>query len=268
MKKAHIYFLVLISLVFIPMIVTHCSGDGKDSSNGLSELPEYQGWTKYTYRSFVFHYRRDASWREQMYQIAEAFQNALAADCEFFGKSLPEETIHLFIYNTPKEADALLGKDTPYIVGNQIHWERISTAHGAPIMMYLLKLWNMDEPKYTLFYEGMTVLRDYSKRNYHSIVGQFIQEGRYIPIDSLLDNEVYLSYERQRRSWEAASLIAFMSLNLGPQPMLDIWQSDNSFDENIQSLTGITLQQFELLWKDYATNIYIESVNDEIQENN
>ena len=58
-----------------------------------------------------------------------------------------------------------------------------------------------------------------------------------------------------------------MSLNLGLQPTLDIWRSDNSFEENIQSLTGVTLKQFELLWKDYAANIYIESVNDEIQGN-
>jgi len=257
MNKKYLYIFALIVIVFVPMLVSHCSGD-KDKSDRESEknLPEYQNFTTYTYRTFVYHFRRDASWRGQMHQIAQAFENALKLDCEFFKKPCPEGPIHVYIYNTPDEAEALLGRETPYVVDDQIHWERVLTPYGTGLMIYLLKYWDMKDPSYDALKEGLIALRDFSKRDYHQITGRFIEEDNYIPLDSLLNNVIYNEQERQVRSWEAASLVAFITLNLGVDRFLDIWNSDEPFSEQLEEYAHIDQHQFEQLWRQYAVQEY------------
>ncbi len=257
MNKKYLYIMALVAIVMIPMLVSHCSGDkGKSDRKTEEKLPQYENFTTYTYRTFVFHFRRDASWRDDMYQIAKTFESALKKDCEFFQKPCPEGPIHVYIYNTPKEAKTLLGRDTPYVVDDQIHWERILTPYGAGLMMYLLKYWDMKNPEYDAFKEGLIALRDFSKRNYHQITGRFIVEGIYIPLDSLLNNTVYMEHERQVRSWEAASLVAFITLNLGVDAFLDIWNSDRPLSESLEKYAHVDQHKFEQLWNQYTVQEY------------
>jgi len=253
MNKKYLYIFVLAAMVLIPMIVSRCSGDKNNvEKESESSLPQFQNFTTYTYRTFVFHFRRDASWRSDMHQIAGAFENAMKLNCEFFKKPCPEGPIHVYIYNTPDEAEALLGREVPFVVNNQIHWERVLTSYGAGLMMYLLDYWDMKEPAYDAFREGVIALRDFSKRNYHQITGRFIKEDRYIPLDSLLNNSAYNQYEVQVRSWEAASLVAFITLNFGVDRFLEIWDSSRPLAEHLEEIAGVDLHRFELLWRQYA----------------
>ncbi len=256
MYKKVLLTISLAILILIPLIITGCSGEEKTEENTENQLPEYPNWTTYTYRSFVYHFRRDASWRDKMDQLSGAFENALKQDCGFFNKPAPAEPIHVFIYNTPDEAKTLIGKPLPYVTDNQIHWERITVAYGAGIMMYLLEYWGMDDPKYIFMKEGMIALRDYSRRDYHEQTGRFINEGFYLPLDTLINNDVYLQHESQLRSWEAASLVAFMTLNFGVDNFLKIWDSDKPFAESIREYARIDLHQFEHLWNQYAIQEY------------
>lgn len=260
MPKKFLYFIALAVLVTVPMVVSYCSGNGdsgkSDQDKVETSLPEYPGWTKYTYKTFVYHFRRDASWRDKLHDIAQAFENAVKLDCEFFGKPAPEGPIHVYTYNTPDEAKTLLGKDVPYVTGNQIHWDRVANPYGSGIMMYLLEYWKMTEARYHFIPEGVVSLRDFSKRDFHSLTGMFQVQGTFVPLDELTDNIAYGEQERQIRSWEAASLVAFMTGTMGVEKFMEFWESGQEIGEFVQQNAGVPLPQFEQLWMKYTIDQY------------
>jgi hypothetical protein len=256
-----IYGRVLNVLLLLIIALAGCSGDGgkESAESGKTTLPHYHNWTTYTYRNFIYHYAADAYWRKDMPSLTDAFERVLIDDCGFLGIPLPEEEIHVFIYADPTEAEDLIDKELPYVVDNQIHWERMTTPYGRGVMMYILDNWELGKPVYQFLYDGLVTLRDYSKRNYHIWTGRFIDEGRYIPVDTLMNAESYNRRQVQIREWEAASLVAFITLNYGVDRFKILWQSEGDIDDISKELFGMDIKSFELYWNEYALTQFYEA---------
>ncbi len=260
MKSQKYFNIKVLAVVLGAILLAILMGcEGKKSEPTPIAAPKYVDWTKYTYRTFTYHFRKDASWRTDMEQYAQAFEKALDSHCEFLGTERPEGPIEVYIYNTPSEAREILGREVPCIVGDTIHWDRLLTPHGAVIMMYLLNDWPPGPTNHEFLYEGLVTLRDYSRRNFHQLAGMFLEEGRLIPIDSLGDSAAYLGHEKQVRSWQAASLVGFITLNFGVDRFKELWISTEPIDRAIKRILGLDTRQLENYWKDYIRREYQNS---------
>jgi hypothetical protein len=247
MRRLGVY--VLISAFVMVIGSAGCSKKSGD------EIPQYEGWEKYSYKHFVFHYPKGNYWGRNMGTFSNAYERYLAEDCEFMAMEIPADTIHFFIYNSIDEGEKLTGRKLPFHTRNQIHWGRV-TAFGLELARFLVDRWDIRRTDFDVLYDGLTYLRDYSGLDYHHCTAALVEMGKYIPLDSLVDNKSYARQNEIYRTQEAASLVAFLTYNYGINRFKMLWQSAASFEKSVQELFEMDLPTFEDTWLRFARQYY------------
>ena len=244
------YKLLRISVAAIAACVLLLAGIGCGGDAGES-LPEYEGWGKYSYRHFVFHYPEGSYWGRNIERLSQAHEKYLQENCEFLGLSLPEDTIHFYIHNNADEMEKVTGHTESFNTGNQIHWDRVPP-FGTPLARYLVDNMGIRRTDYDFLYYGLIALRDYSGSDYHHNSASLLELKRFIPLDSLIDNEAYARQNNRHREWEGASLIAFITYNFGINRFKMLWQSTADFEKSIEEQFGVDMKTFEEKWVQFA----------------
>jgi len=234
---------VIAALLFIAGL--SCSGEKE------AKLPEYEGWEKYSYKHFVFHYPPDSYWGRNIESFSNAYERYLEEDCDFLAMEIPKDTIHFYIHDSGASGKELTGRDLPYIEGNQIHWDRVPP-FGTILAQYLVDNWGIRRTDWDFLYYGLITLRDYSGKNYHHSTASLIEMNRYIPLDSLIDNEAYYRQDEFHRKWEGASFVGAITFNFGINRFKMLWQSTAPFDKSIEELFGMSMEEFEEKWKGFV----------------
>lgn len=257
-------------LALFAVLFTACGSDEKSA-----ELPDYEGWGKYSYGHFVYHYPEGNFWgrEENISRLSEAFERYLAEDCDFLTTEIPEDTIHFYIHNSIEDGRKLTGRDLPFHTDNQIHWGR-KTPFGLELARFLIDKWGIRRTDFDFLYEGLATLRDYAGLDYHHQTAALLQMKRYIPLDSLIDNDTFERLTALGKPtdasikiggtgpndpliatycrWEAASFVAFITYNYGINRFKMLWQSTASFEKAIRELFNMDLKTFEDKWLAFA----------------
>ena len=175
--------------------------------------------------------------------------------CDILAIEIPADTIHFYIYDDSAEAKRLSGGDIPFIRDNQIHWRRTSY-YGEILAEYLIPKMKIRMTDYQVLYYGVIRLLDYSNNDYHHLTCALHDIARYIPLDSLVDNEVYERMDSKDREKEAASLVAYIMYNFGINRFKMLWQTTASFDRSVQELFDMDMETFETKWHEFALQYY------------
>ncbi|UCD95399.1 MAG: hypothetical protein JSU69_04950, partial [Candidatus Zixiibacteriota bacterium] len=201
----------------------------------------------------------------------------LQENCEFLGIEIPEETIikfdtvligdsmivqpvdtiyvfdtiHFYIHNNSRDGKRLTGRDLPFHTQRQIHWDRVPP-FGLALARFLIDKMQIRRTDYDFLYDGLATLRDYSGENYHHKTMARVELKRFIPLDSLIDNESYARQHERHRVEEAASLVAYITYNFGINRFKMLWQSAASFERSVKELFNMDLAAFEDNWLAFA----------------
>ena len=248
--------LIITVLLGLSLTISGCSMEKKE------KIPQYEGWKTYTYRHFVFYYPADSYWGKKMDSFSSAYERYLQEDCGFLGIDLPVDTIHFYIHAGGEEGRKLTGRDLPFHTKHQIHWDRMPP-FGLELAKFLIDRMGIRETDYSVLYDGLAVLRDYSGEDYHHNASALIEMREYIPLDTLVNNESYARQNKHYREWEAASLVAFITFNYGINRFKMLWQSTASFDKSVKDLFSIDMKTFEEKWLEFAKQ-YFKGIQKEV----
>ncbi|UCD18582.1 MAG: hypothetical protein JSV44_06675 [Candidatus Zixiibacteriota bacterium] len=216
---------------------------------------QYSGWQKYSYKHFVYHFPADSYWGKNIERLSSAYERYLSEMCSFLAIEIPKDTIHFYIHDNPSSGKELTGHDPPYVTDNQIHWGRRS-AFGVPLAMFLVNKMRIRMTDFQVLYDGLITLLDYSQSDYHHLTSSLFEIERYIPLDTLIDNESFARAGEKYRSWEAASMVAYIAYTYGINRFKMLWQSTASFDRSVQELFGADQETFEKEWHEFALQYY------------
>jgi len=239
------YTAAILAAGIMLMVGFGCGGEKEEP------LPQYEGWGKYSYRHFVFHYPEGSYWGRNIERLSNAYEKYLQENCHFLGIPLPEDTIHFYVHNNIEQLTELTGRTEAFHTKNQIHWDRIPP-FGTPLARYLVDNMGVRKTDFDFLYDGLVTLRDYSGSDYHHNAASLLELQRFIPLDSLIDNEAYSRQEKRHREWEGASFVAFITYNFGINRFMMLWQSTGSFETAIQELFGVDMKTFEEKWIEFA----------------
>jgi len=221
--------------------------------------PKYEGWESYSYKHFVYHFHPDNFWGRNIDRFSTAFERYLEEDCEFLAMEIPTDTIHFYIHTDMNSGVELTGRDLPYHTDNQIHWGRQSP-FGLELARYLINKIDMRMTDYKVLYDGLATLLDYSNKDYHRQTASLTELKRYIPLDTLIDNDAYGRANERERVWEAASLVAYIKYHYGINRFKLLWQSTSSFEQSVQDLFQVDMLTFEKEWNEF-TRQYFDGLN-------
>jgi hypothetical protein len=254
---------------------------GCASTEKKTEIPQYKGWEKYSYGHFVYHYPEGHYWGRNVDRLATAFERYLAENCEFLAMEIPPDTIHFFMHKSWEKGRELTGRDLPFHIDNQIHWGR-NTPFGLQLARYLIDRWGIRRTDFDFLYDGLASLRDYSGLDYHHQTAALLQMKKYIPLDSLCNNETYARLKQPVENtpklgdstavdpmissycrWQAASFVAFITYNYGINRFKILWQSNTSFERAIKEIFDMDMRTFEDKWLAFAMLRYDAPENGE-----
>jgi len=221
----------------------------------MTPPPQYPGWEKYSFKHFVFNYVPGSYWGRNIDRFSDAYERYLSEMCEFLAIEIPSDTIYFYIYENSAEAMELTGRDIPFIQDNQLHWKR-DPRFGKILAEYLIPKMGIRMTDYRVLHDGVTTLLDYSNNDYHHLFCSLYDINRYIPLDSLFDNEAYNRMDKKYREWEAASLVAYIAYEFGINRFKMLWQTTASFDRSVLELFDMDLATFEEKWHEFALQFY------------
>lgn len=236
-------FTILSAIVLI--MVIGCGGEKTESA------PQYEGWGKYSYKHFVFHYPEGSYWGRNIDRLSSAYERYLEEDCAFLGIPFPTDTIQFYIHNNDVEMEKATGHSEPFHIKNQIHWNRVPP-FGTPLSAYMADNMGMRKPDYDFLYDGLITLLDYSGSDYHHNTASLIELNVYIPLDTLINNESYSRQDKRHREWEGASLVGYFTYNYGIARFKMLWQSTASFDDAIKEIFDLDRKTLEEQWLGFA----------------
>ncbi len=238
----------LVATILMVMFIG-CGGEKTETA------PQYEGWGKYSYKHFVFHYPEGSYWGRNIDRLSGAYERYLQEDCAFLAMAFPKDTIHFYIHNNDVELAQLTGHSGPYHTQNQIHWNRVPP-FGTPLAEYLVDNMGLRRTDYDFLRDGLVALRDYSGSDYHHNAASLIELKQFIPLDSLINNESYARQESRPRQWEAASLVGYLTYNFGINRFKMLWQTTASFDKAVQELFDMDMKTLEEQWLGFAQARY------------
>jgi hypothetical protein len=245
-KQVNLFLAILLPVI---IFIAGCSSDKTET------IPEYPGWIKYSYKHFVFHYPENCYWGKKMDTFSDAYERYLRDDCEFLAIEIPADTIHFYIHDNPEKGKELTGRELDFHTENQIHWGR-QTPFGMELAKYLIDKMGLRRTDFDFLYDGMVYLRDYSGTNFHHLTASAIEIGKFIPLDSLANNESYARADDMFRFSEAASLVAFITYHWGINRFKMLWQTTASFEMSVKELFEMDLPTFEAEWKKFAMQYF------------
>ena len=70
----------ILLLLVIGLVIAGCSSGDKSEV-----IPSYEGWEKYSYKHFIYHYPPNSFWGRNMDRFSAAYEKYLAEDCDFLG---------------------------------------------------------------------------------------------------------------------------------------------------------------------------------------
>ncbi|MEE9441524.1 MAG: hypothetical protein V3V99_02510 [candidate division Zixibacteria bacterium] len=242
-KKIIAYlFLFVLALLFF-------GGCEEEESENL--IPKYQDWAIKGHGHFIFHISPKSRWTAKYKEISEGYEKFLREICVLLEMPIPNDTIHMYIYNPGKEAKEITGRETPWSNNTEIHWGD-KYPYGYELTKFLLRKKGIKDGKFKAMNEGVPFLLDFSSKNYHDKTNRRFNSGTLVSLSGLGDNNKLDSLDFATRRAESASFCGFIMFNYGLDRLFMIHQTSADWKDAIETIFQMPIERFEQLWLDFA----------------
>lgn len=245
--------LVFIIVSFLSITLMSCGKGDDDKVQRQAQPPteNYQGWDRYSNGQFTLAiapaspFLADGDW------LAEAYNDFLTQICSLLELPVPEGDVHLYIYESPQEMEALTGKGASFMTDSTIHWDGRSP-YGYQLAKFILAKNDIRPGRFQVVYEGIANLLDFSGVNYHLETANLSRTDFYVSLDNLGEDSVFNAMAEPMKRAESASLAGFIMYNYGTDRLLALAQSREGWKETMEALFQMDLADFERSWLEFA----------------
>jgi hypothetical protein len=223
-----------------------CSGGEQDK---VAEI--YQDWETFTRGNIKIVHPAEHPLEHSFEEMAAVYSTIINRNCRFFEIPVPRETLVVLYYSGYGQGRAITGEEFPFARNDTIHFW-VPSYYGPVVMRYLLPRWLDIEPEYRFLKHGLIALFDYSGQDYHGATLGRLEDGTFIPLDSLAADTTVNSDKERYQSAEAASFIDFFSFRFGIEGLNLLYRSRGSFDRTVPVLFQMPVDSLQTLWLDFA----------------
>ncbi len=217
----------------------------------LQGVSPYDGWERYTYGHFIGYFSPQSPFIGRKGQVVTAFDQFLAEICDILELPVPENTIYLFVYASPMEAEEITGQSTPFMDDSAIHWG-VTSAYGYQLTKFIMAKNGIKPGRYDVVYEGIAHLLDFSGVNYHAATARLIDSGRFVSALDLGDNRIFDTLNPFVKRAESASFIGFIMFEYGTDKVFAINKSQEFWVETIEAVFQKPINIFGKEWTTFA----------------
>lgn len=211
----------------------------------------YRDWTSVTSGSVVLYFPEYHQHAAEMPGFAQGYAGAVATVTERLGVVVPVDTVRVYHYTGPGQAEAITGQSMPFGDSTGVHyWTGYS--RGVSLMQYLLPKAYGLKSSLPIMYHGLVALFDFAGENYHQTTLEYANDTFFIPLTRLANDTLMNSASERYQSAEAASFVGFLLGEYGPAAVRTAYVSNLPFDSTIASVCGISIDSLQSEWLAYA----------------
>lgn len=192
--------------------------------------------------------------------IAPAMRNKAEEIYLFCSQMLmfqPTVQIDMYCFKDPPTLAAHTSRNEPFMVENKLYYG-YGPAFGRPIAEFVLQQLPQGASRYAFIREGLPVLFDFTSRNYHHAVNNFLIDGMLAPIDTMVINEAYARRKATMREIEASSLCAYILWEWGNEKFMQLYAGTDDFNTTLKNVIGIDTDQLYRQWVAFLPEHTIE----------
>jgi hypothetical protein len=183
--------------------------------------------------------------------MAAAYERVLKQVTTALDMPLPTDTLRVRFYTGWQQGREMTGKSYPFAGDTLIHFW-LPSYLGITLMQWYLPHWSSVTPRYDFLRHGMYAAFDASGQNYNAATVNYYNRGEFEPLAQLtVDTAVNSDTERYQTAF-AASLVQFILTTYGPEKLKLVYESRVSFPETVRKEFGMSLDQFQSAWLDFA----------------
>lgn len=214
------------------------------------DQPGYEGWKMYSDEFLMIYVPPDSALLERVPAIAQRIKQVFAENAYRLKVQIPMP-ITFYLYNNTTEVQERTECENTCVEGNTAHY-MIFTPVGVPVMIMLLKEFDLDGTPYRYCYEGLITRLDYSGKDYveEAYIDYF--NDKAVSLDSLLDNKKYMALDSLRRTKAAASFIEFLSDKpWSPDSVLALYKHTDAPGKALEEVFGRPVSRLQDDWYEY-----------------
>lgn len=238
---------IIPGLMIICILFMASCGGGKQEA----ERDKYEGWVDYTYGHFDLHMSPVTPFLANKADLARGFERFLGEICQMLDMPVPEGKIHLFVYANTLDAKKYVDQETPFSNDTAIHWAGVYP-YAYQLTKYLLEKKGIKPGQFTVVYEGLAHLLDFSGKNYHDQTNKLVNSAEFVVLSELGDNEVFKALPLHIQRAESASLVGYLMYNYGLDRIIMLNSSLSGWEESLETLFNKDVADLERSWLDFA----------------
>jgi hypothetical protein len=244
-----VFLLLLVTLVLSCLSCSEQSEPGEKVQQPFT--CKYKDWKTYTHQNIKIFYPAGHPLAYNLSDMAAGYVIALERNCRFLNMDGAKDTLVVFFLTGFGQGREMTGREYPFADSEAIHYW-IPSFYGPTLMQYLLPKWHNVEPKYRFLKHGLIALFDYSGQDYHQFTLQYLEQGKFIPLNELAVDTTVNSNTERHQTAEAASFISFLTYYYGIQGLDLLYLAQAPFEMAIEGIFAMTVDSMEGLWLDFA----------------
>lgn len=214
-----------------------------------AQTPEEIVFMSFSYNNITIYYPSDYPNADKIEPMAKSVYALFNNDCQLLNIPMPINEIFIKLFNGPGQFRENTGQNLPFILDDTLfNWPPNHV--GLLVMEYLIPSWNENEPKLSMYKQGLMKLMDGSGRNYHEMLFKFMDNNQYIPLDSLSRMTRFDSKTEAYQSAIAASFVDFIIFYYGREAFEKMYNSPVDFKTTVNGLYDISVETLEKKWHD------------------
>lgn len=155
------------------------------------------------------------------------------------------EKISVYRFITNQDCEAAIGHPAVYVDGYRIY-TRIGSPVGGAIAVAAFTSVDPEAPSFELIRDGLREAFDNESDNPHSEAAVLKNEGRWIPLSSLVNPSSVTDRDAYRK--ECASFVAYLIQTQGIDRFKMLWKSVLDLPSSLEKIYGGSLKEIEDDW--------------------
>ena len=170
---------------------------------------------------------------------------------------LQPKPIDFYCFKDQATLKMYTGRDQMFYLGDKFYYG-YGPPYGESIAEYVLSQLSEGGTSLAFLHEGVTMLLDYSSRNYHHATNNFLTDGTLDPVRVLADDQSYSALIGAKKRVEAASLCAYIMYDYGNDKFMMLYHSKDKFEDAVKKSLGVDIDKLQKDWEAFLPEHTIE----------
>jgi len=264
--------MALAAILTAALFLWGCSSDDnkQETKTSVEESPQGHidlnvdfSWEEIDGQFLKFYYQPVDSIREKAPALMKK-TGQIYSTITFSLQNYDVDTLHFFCFAGLKDMLDETGLHFTTLQGDSIFYG-YGPVYGDKITDFVMD--QVGHPKYLFMEEGLPLVFDFSRRNFHQMAYDLMQADKLAPVATLVDNAAFSALDAEQRGIEAASLSAFLLTQWGPvnfrqkSEFRQVYDSQDDFATAAQVFFGVGLDEIEQRWHDFLPTQTDEALN-------